>query len=98
MAEAVVNSQKATLHMTVSPVSDLEETYSPVVLNHGIPWKVEISKHGDGNSLAVYLNCVNENKSSDWEAVAYATIKIISFNAMKSGHVSYITPCVFTVQ
>lgn len=95
MAEAVVDSQKTTLYMTVSPVSDLNETHSPVVFIHGILWRVEISKHDDENSLAVYLTCVNEDDSSNWEAVAWATIKLMPFNDTKSELLKHITPCVF---
>lgn len=81
--------------MTISPISNLKKTCSPVVFIHGIPWKVEVSKDEDENSLALYLECAKKDDPSNWTVPACATVKLLPFNGEAYRRVHHITPYVF---
>lgn len=75
-----------TVDMVVSPISKLDETFSPDVYIHAIPWKVRVRKNVDENVLEVCLHCTkNSNDSpSNWSIAACATITLKSFRDEKN--------------
>lgn len=95
MAASIVKSQKTTLHLEISPITNLDEISSPKIYIHGIPWQIEASRNNDKNSLAVYLQCTKKDDSSLWTAPACATIKVMPFSDDKIAHIHHITPYVF---
>lgn len=93
MANVSIQPQIAsTLHLVISPISELDKTISAEVYIHGIPWKVEVEKDEEEQSFGVHLRCAKEDDPSNWTVPACATINLMTFSDEKNARKTYITP------
>lgn len=76
---ATVNVNKHCISMQINKISQLKSIWSPEILIHGIPWKVQVSKKGEAEdqSLAIFLLCKNKTESPDWSLWGSASFKLL---------------------
>lgn len=96
MANAIVKAQVSIVHMEISPISKLDEVWSPTVFIHDIPWQVQAYKDEEMQSFAVFLRCVKDDDSSNWTVPASATIRLLSIAQKNAFYEHTIEPYVFS--
>lgn len=79
---ARANAKKFCMEMEIPEISKLESIWSPEMLIHGIPWKIKVCTkiEKEVKYLAVFLFCVNEEKSPNWPLSGTATFKLLPFS------------------
>ncbi|KAG4070371.1 hypothetical protein HA402_006513 [Bradysia odoriphaga] len=66
----------------------------------GIPWKVRVCKKttDEIKSLGVYLYCAKNDNTPNWTHTAFATFKLLSFNANVQAAEYFLAPYIFDHQ
>lgn len=94
---AKANVTEHCLKMEIPEISKLNEIWSPKILIHGIPWKVQVCKEETEKrrSLGVYLVCREKDKSPVWPLWGSASFKLVPFSDKVKPVECHCSPFVF---
>lgn len=94
---ATAHASSATIQFTVWDISALSSVWSPKVSLYGMPFQIEVQKiqNRTQKSLGVYLYCDGKKNTCNWSVTAWATIKLLPFNARQQAFEYNISPYVY---
>lgn len=86
--KSIPMTSECKLNIKVPNISKLVEYWSAPAIIHDLNWSAQIMKAAKASNsdekLSVYLHCTNNERSSNWNCAAWATVKLVSLKEENS--------------